>query len=184
MAVNKHAPSIDSIDVLPFLNMGYGYVGLKSQNLCLSKGNRTVWNNISKWQFPNLNQGHLYSVGLSELSKRMMQICNWGATCNAWMHKRFTTMQLNNVEIWKGSSRMKSPALLRSCFVLLDLEQWNKKRETHQSLIDIHAWVSRKLNSYCNYAHRKNRKTQEYGQSMAIQFWFPRRKGTPTHQPQ
>ena len=82
------------------------------------------------------------------------------------MHKRFTTMQLNTVEIWKGSSRMKSPGKKTNSrslateilFVLLDLEQWNKKLETHQSLIDIHACVSRKLNSCCNYAHRKNRK--------------------------
>lgn len=62
-------------------------------------------------------------------------------------------------------------SLVRSCFGSfgpVKLKQTTEKASKSNRLIDIHAWVSQKLNSSCNH---------EYGQSMAIQFSFLRWKG-------
>lgn len=71
-----------------------------------SNDNFQTWTNAIYKGLPELSPKEWYPTGL--FGKPSI-ICNWGATCNAWMHKRCTTMQLNNVEIWNGSSLMKSP---------------------------------------------------------------------------
>lgn len=107
-----------------------------------SNDNFQTWTNAIYKGLPELSPKEWYPTGL--FGKPSI-ICNWGATCNAWMHKRCTTMQLNNVEIWNGSSLMKSPGKKTYStvarwwdlvLVLSALLNWNKQLKKHQKVID------------------------------------------------